>query len=164
LKIKEFLITDPDHIRKFVKLQNILETPETPVRIPCEMKRPIAYQSPLWPHLEQIRTWRRARLTWREIKERLEPAPYSINLTIQAIHSFFVTASKRKEPPLGFDSLPGHPPRSTPPAQSPSPETNAEQEQIEGDISDQALDAYLAKQKENKPKQPDFSIKKPIDL
>jgi hypothetical protein len=73
------------------------------------MKRPIAYQSPLWPHLEQIRSWRRARLTWREIKERLEGEPYSVNLTIQAIHSFFVTASKRKEPPLGFDSFPGQP-------------------------------------------------------
>jgi hypothetical protein len=86
-----------------LKLQKML--PESPPN----MKRPIAYQSPLWPHLEHIRSWRRSRLTWREIKERLEGEPYSVNLTIQAIHSFFMTASKRKEPPLGFDSLPGQP-------------------------------------------------------
>jgi hypothetical protein len=86
-----------------LKLQKML--PESPPN----MKRPIAYQSPLWPHLEHIRSWRRARLTWREIKERLEGEPYHVHLTIQAIHSFFSTASKRKEPPIGFDSLPGQP-------------------------------------------------------
>ena len=36
------------------------------------MKAPrfITYRSPLGPHLEQIRCWRRARKTWRKIGER----------------------------------------------------------------------------------------------
>jgi hypothetical protein len=83
---------------------------------------PVAFQSPLWPYLEQIRSWRRARMTWREITERLNanPGP-NVGLTLQAVHSFFATASKRAAPPLGFDSLPGQPPPQ--PATQPAPET-----------------------------------------
>jgi hypothetical protein len=75
-------------------------------------KRGIAFQSPLWPYLEQIRSWRRARMTWREITDRLNGNPYSVGLSLQAVHSFFASASKRQKPPLGFDSLPGQVPAS----------------------------------------------------
>jgi hypothetical protein len=81
-------------------------------------KRGIAFQSPLWPYLEQIRSWRRARMTWREITDLLNAEPYSIGLSLQAIHSFFASASKRQKPPLGFDSLPG---QTCPPAEEPTP-------------------------------------------
>jgi len=68
--------------------------------------RPIAYQSPLWPHLEEIRSWRRARKTWREITLKLR-ADYGIVLTLQAVQSFFKSATKRGEKlPLGFEPLP----------------------------------------------------------
>jgi hypothetical protein len=87
----------------------------------------VAFQSPLWPYLEQIRSWRRARMTWREITERLNanPGP-NVGLTLQAVHSFFATASKRAAPPLGFDSLPGQP-SPQPPADS-EPEVHAKKE------------------------------------
>jgi len=71
--------------------------------------RPIAYQSPLWPHLEEIRNWRRARKTWREITLKLR-ADYGIVLTLQAVQSFFKSATKRGEKlPLGFEPLTGTP-------------------------------------------------------
>jgi hypothetical protein len=55
--------------------------------------RPVAYQSPLGPHLEQIR--RRARKTWREIAELLRQE-HGINLTLQAVQSFFKSATSPK--------------------------------------------------------------------
>jgi hypothetical protein len=88
----------------------------------------VAFQSPLWPYLEQIRSWRRARMTWREITERLNanPGP-NVGLTLQAVHSFFATASKRAAPPLGFDSLPGQP-SPQPPSAPPDKNVNAKKE------------------------------------
>ena len=92
-------------------------------------KRGIAFQSPLWPYLEQIRSWRRARMTWREITDRLNASPYSVGLSLQAIHSFFASASRREKPPLGFDSLPGQVPPSaeqatSAPAENKKPENS----------------------------------------
>ncbi len=65
--------------------------------------RPVAYQSPLGPHLEQIQSWRRARKTWREIAELIRQE-HGINLTLQAVQSFFKSATSTKRGvPLGFE-------------------------------------------------------------
>ena len=88
--------------------------------------RPVAYQSPLGPHLEQIRSWRRARKTWREIAELLRKE-HGINRTLQAVQSFFKSASSpKRRVPLGFeDSI--APPVSAGPAQPPGPITGEQQ-------------------------------------
>ena len=92
------------------------------------MKNPrsVAYQSPLGPHLEQIRSWRRARKTWREIAELLRKE-HGINRTLQAVQSFFKSASNpKRRVPLGFeDSI--VPPVSAGPSQPPGPITAEQQ-------------------------------------
>jgi hypothetical protein len=68
-------------------------------------KRAIAYQSRLAPHLEQIRSWRRARKTWREIRDLLATQTQPpVDVTLQAVQSFFKSATNpRRRTPLGFE-------------------------------------------------------------
>jgi len=72
-----------------------------PVQLKPKRRPPGAYHSPLWAHLDEIRAWRHERVSWRAIAEKLK-ARYNIDLTLQAVRSFFKKASKRKEMPLGF--------------------------------------------------------------
>lgn len=88
-----------------MKRQKYLETLVNPGQSQSFVKnpRPVAYQSPLGPHLEQIRSWRRARKTWREIAELLRKE-HGINRTLQAVQSFFKSAtSPKRRVPLGFE-------------------------------------------------------------
>ena len=60
-----------------------------------------SFQSPLWPHLEEIRALRRARKSWREISETMAKE-HGIKQTLQGVRLFFKRATARKELPLGF--------------------------------------------------------------
>jgi hypothetical protein len=83
-------------------------------------QRAIAYQSRLAPHLEQIRRWRRARKTWREIRDLLATQSQPpVDVTLQAVQSFFKSATNpRRRTPLGFEP---DAPVVAPPAASPEP-------------------------------------------
>ena len=63
---------------------------------------PAAFQSKLWPHLEEIRALRRARKMWPEITEHLRQT-HGIHMTYRAVRNFFIRASKRGgKQPFGF--------------------------------------------------------------
>jgi hypothetical protein len=75
-----------------------------------------AYRSPLWDHLDAIRKWRQARLTWSEIAERLNAEPYKVGISRSAVHAFFKRVSNRKAAyPLGMQpESPSQQPSSMP--------------------------------------------------
>ena len=78
---------------------------------------PKAYRSPLWPHVEQIRSWRRGRATWDEIRQKLLDQ-FKIEISIQGVEAFFKRSSK-VENPKGFEierPQPEKPQPVTPPA------------------------------------------------
>jgi hypothetical protein len=78
-----------------------------------------AYQSPLNDHFDKIRTWRRARMTWAQIRDKLLQEE-KIKVTQQWVQRFFELKTKRKgNVPLGFE-----PERAAPtskPAPKPTP-------------------------------------------
>jgi hypothetical protein len=86
---------------------------------------PAAYRSRLSPHLEQIRSWRRARKTWREIRDLLAIDPEPVDVTLQAVQSFFKSATDPKRRiPLGFEDphpAPAPPAAAAAPAPEPGP-------------------------------------------
>ena len=79
-------------------------------------KPPKAFQSALWPHLEEIRSLRRARKMWPEIAEHLHQK-HGIRMTYRAIRNFFVRATNpNRRIPIGMEEHVGAPPRQPVPA------------------------------------------------
>ena len=67
---------------------------------------PVAWGSPLWPHLELIRSMRRQRKKWADIADHLE-ADHGVKVTFRTVRNFFKRATDpNKKRPLGFDSQP----------------------------------------------------------
>ena len=65
-------------------------------------EKPKAYRSPLWKHLEEIRSWRRDQETWEAIADRLG-VEYGIKISFQSVQSFFKRAiDPEHKRPLGF--------------------------------------------------------------
>jgi hypothetical protein len=60
-------------------------------------EHPGAFQSPLWKHLETIRSLRLARKTWREVAEALA-RDHQIKMPASSICRFFVRAKKARLP------------------------------------------------------------------
>lgn len=82
---------------------------------PVRQEHPRPYGSPLWPHLDLIRSERQARKTWEEIAQKLH-TEHGITTNFRTVHAFFKRVSQRarkgqEELPLGFVE----PPRSVPP-------------------------------------------------
>ena len=73
-------------------------------------------RSPLWKHLDEIRSMRRARATWEEVAKRIgELEGRTIHHTV--IYNFFKRYANRLKKtgmgqPLGFEPLPGEAPSS----------------------------------------------------
>jgi hypothetical protein len=82
---------------------------------------PVAWQSALWDHLEEIRALRRKRQTWRQIAQQLRDE-HRLEISYQAVRNFFVraTAPKRRIP-VGLEHVVGATPRrpAAPPPASP---------------------------------------------
>lgn len=55
---------------------------------------PPAFKSPLWPHYEKVRFWRRKKVTWYLISEWLKK-DYGISLTESAIQVWYKAATRR---------------------------------------------------------------------
>ena len=71
--------------------------------------KPKAYRSPLWAHLDEIRKWRLAQLTWEEIADKLSDL-YGITISFQRVQAFFKRAVDRdRQRPLGFEPAPSSP-------------------------------------------------------
>jgi hypothetical protein len=69
-------------------------------------RKPKAYQSPLWAHLDELRKWRGAQETWEAIADKLL-AQYGLKVSLQAVHAFFKRATRRGlRRPLGFGAEP----------------------------------------------------------
>ena len=85
---------------------------------------PKAFQSPLWPHLEEIRALRRARKMWVEIAQHLEQK-HGIKMTYRAVRNFFVRATNpNRRIPAGLEEYVGAAPAlpsPTPPPAKPAP-------------------------------------------
>ena len=88
------------------------------------------FRSPLWKHLELIRSMRRARATWEEVAQEVakregRPVHYT------TIYNFFKRYAARlkktgRGQPLGFEPLPGEAPAPAPPAAAkPAPNPSA---------------------------------------
>src|SRR5436305_10769355 len=78
-------------------------------------EHPRAFQSPLWPHLEEIRSLRRARKLWVEIAEHLK-REHGIAMTYRAVRNFFVRATNPKRRiPYGLEEHVGPTPRAAAP-------------------------------------------------
>ena len=78
--------------------------------------KPKAYRSPLWDHLQELIQWRKERLTWQEIAQKLYEL-HQIKITYQSVQAFFDRATdpkRRRKRPLGFEA------REDPPLPSPS--------------------------------------------
>jgi hypothetical protein len=86
---------------------------------------PKAYRSPLWPHVEQIRSWRRARATWDEIRQKLLDE-FKIEISIQGVEAFFKRSSK-VENPKGFEIERPQPEKPQPVETPPAVRTSDEQ-------------------------------------
>lgn len=81
---------------------------------------PKAFQSPLWPHLEEIRSLRRARKTWLEIAEHLQQR-HGLKITLRAVRNFFVRATNpNRRIPAGLEEHVHAPPRHPAPVPPPS--------------------------------------------
>lgn len=68
--------------------------------------KPKAYRSPLWDHLEELIQWRKERLTWQEIAQKLDEL-HQIKITYQSVQAFFDRATdpkRRRKRPLGFEA------------------------------------------------------------
>ena len=53
---------------------------------------PVAWGSPLWPHLELIRSMRRQRKKWADIADHLE-ADHGVKVTFRTVRNFFKRAT-----------------------------------------------------------------------
>ncbi len=73
-----------------------------PVRRRPPSSHPRPYDSPLWPHLDTIRTLRRRRQTWAQIASHLEEV-HGLRTSLKTVQLFFKRA-KRGRIPLGFSS------------------------------------------------------------
>jgi antitoxin component of RelBE/YafQ-DinJ toxin-antitoxin module len=62
-------------------------------------------------------------MTWKAISEKLK-ADYGIDLTLQAVRTFFKKASQRKEMPLGFEQT-----QPSPVQPAKTPEVHAKKEE-----------------------------------
>ena len=62
---------------------------------------PKPYESPLWPHLESIRSLRRQRKTWAAIAAHLEET-HGFKTSLRTVRNFFKRARGGRMP-LGFD-------------------------------------------------------------
>ena len=60
------------------------------------------WRSLLLPHLDEIRTMRRARRTWREIAGHLRAA-HGIKIAPSNVYRFFKRSVQRRKLPLGFE-------------------------------------------------------------
>lgn len=81
---------------------------------------PKAFQSALWPHLDEIRALRRSRKMWVEIAQHLEQK-HDIKMTYRAIRNFFVRAtSPNRRIPYGMENHVGAAPRQ-PASSAPAP-------------------------------------------
>ena len=69
-------------------------------------KHPVAWQSPLWEHLDLIRSMRRARKGWKVIADHLKAA-HGISVNYRTVIRFYARATKPKKGklPLGFNHL-----------------------------------------------------------
>jgi hypothetical protein len=97
--------------------------------------RPKPHESPLWPHLQLIRTMRLGRHTWAEIAEAIHKAggpKAAVNTVYQFYKRVAERAKKGKGLPLGFEDpfagtnappAPARPSAGTPPEPAPSPRT-----------------------------------------
>jgi hypothetical protein len=84
-------------------------------------------------------------MTWRAISEKLK-GDYDIDLTLQAVRTFFKKASVRKEMPLGFGPDPQQPQPT--PAQ-PAAEVQRHNKELKGS---EAYEKGLAEKITNAPK------------
>ena len=83
---------------------------------------PPAWGSPLWPHVDEIKSMRKRRQTWREIAEFLE-ATHGVKTTRGTVQRFFKRAKElKKSLPLGFDTMTGAEPGSDTPSEMRKPE------------------------------------------
>jgi hypothetical protein len=62
---------------------------------------PKPYESPLWPHVETIRSLRRQRKTWAAIAAHLQET-YGLKTSLRTVRNFFKRAHVGRVP-LGFD-------------------------------------------------------------
>jgi hypothetical protein len=86
-------------------------------------EHPRAFQSPLWPHLEEIRALRRARKMWVEIAEHLERT-HHVKVSYRAVRNFFVrTQNPKRRIPAGLEEHVGAKPAAPvpPAAAAPAP-------------------------------------------
>jgi len=69
-------------------------------------KHPAAWQSPLWEHLDLIRSMRRARKGWKVIADHLKAA-HGISVNYRTVIRFYARATnpKKGKLPLGFNHL-----------------------------------------------------------
>jgi hypothetical protein len=65
---------------------------------------PKPYESPLWPHLEAIRSLRRQRKTWAAIAAHLEET-HGLKTSLRTVRNFFKRARAGRVP-LGFNETP----------------------------------------------------------
>jgi hypothetical protein len=81
-----------------------------------------AYQSPLNGQVENLRAWRRARMTWAQIREKLLKEQ-NIKVSPQWVQKFFERSMKKnRRVPLGFEPEPVAPtPKPSRPAPKPVP-------------------------------------------
>ena len=114
------------------------------------MLRPKPYKSPLWPHLETIRSMRRAHKTWAEIADHLEQT-HTLKTDFTTICNFFRRVSKRKKQPLGFE-----------PESFAAPEPDAAQPTITDEPAYKPGDKYRQVVKERKSKPDTFDLSKHI--
>jgi hypothetical protein len=82
-------------------------------------QKPLAYRSPLWAYLDDIRKWRQAGDTWGQIANKLKAEPYKITTSFQAVQAFFKRSSKVGDP-LGYQ-IKKQQPRQAAPLDYPAP-------------------------------------------
>lgn len=77
-------------------MKKTVPTPENP-----------PFSSPLWDHVDLIRSKRRARETWKDIAVYLDTkeglSTYGLHISYKTIHAFFKRACQRETLPLGWD-------------------------------------------------------------
>jgi hypothetical protein len=89
---------------------------------------PVAWGSPLWPHLDLIRSMRLQRKKWAEIAEHLKD-DHGVDVTFRTVRNFFKRATDpNRKRPLGFPQSSAQPVTAITTDAKPAPEVHAKNE------------------------------------
>jgi hypothetical protein len=111
-------------------------------------EHPVAWASPLWPHLETIRSMRRQRKKWTEIADHLAN-DHGVKVTFRTVRNFFKRSTDpNRKLPLGFEPDQPKAQASFTDPTTKRPDTPADHRGSEGDVYDDALEAHLQTQKQ----------------